>query len=289
MLLRSLAISTILAGQIVVGEASAQMILCPEAPKSNVDGIDSSAEIERLLQRLTIALDLDGYRGISHDDITELHTETPKALLAKLSSVVDRCSKASEGPETFYEALPELRDAFLEATGIAYPADADDANTSGSAIRTVALEPLNGDAAANLSIRELWRKLWFRSPEDVDKEIGRWAVIVASPSDIDSGWEKLGQHQRRWKDAYFQLHIPYHETNPHYAIVVGRRLPRDQAVRLRDYAIELGMAEDAYIWPLPIDGAEKEVAEAAVDVEIDDTGAGGQEGEDGLDLSILDK
>ncbi|MEM7042428.1 MAG: hypothetical protein AAF543_06435, partial [Pseudomonadota bacterium] len=50
------------------------------------------------------------------------------------------------------------------------------------------------------------------------------------------------------------LHEPYYESNPHHAIVVGRRLPEDQATRLRDYVVELGMADDAYLWALPYDG-----------------------------------
>ncbi len=288
MLLRSLALSTVLAGFVAagaVGNVSAQIVLCPDVSPGASGSSDVSAENERLLHRLTIALDLDGYRGISSNDITGLHTETPSALLAKLSNVVDLCVKASHDLETFYESLPELREAFLEATGIAF--DGLDEATEGTGIETVSLQSADAVTSEDLNVRDLWRKLWFRSAEAADPEIDRWAVIVASPSDVDSGWDKLGEHQRLWKDSYFQLHVPYYDANPHHAIVVGRRLPHDQALRLRDYAIELGMAEDSYVWQLPIDGVE-EVA-PTVNVEASAAGSSDEKDDDGLDLSILDK
>lgn len=288
MLLRSLGVSAVVAGHVAIGAAadvSAQIVLCPDVPPASIGSTDISAETERLLHRLTVALDLDGYRGISSDDITGLHTETPSALLAKLSNVVDRCARASLDLETFHDNLPELRQAFLEATGIAF-GDPDDVKQDTS-VKTVALQAETTTSADVLNVRDLWRKLWFRSAAVADPATDRWAVIVASPTDVDSGWDKLGDHQRRWKDTYFQLHVPYYETNPHHAIVVGRRLPRDQAVRLRDYAIELGMAEDTYIWPLPTDGVDETSsalrAENAVGEPIQ------RDVEGGLDLSILDK
>ena len=114
------------------------------------------------------------------------------------------------------------------------------------------------------------------------------AVIVASPVDADSGWDALGKHQRRWKDAYFQLHEPYYDSNPHHAIVVGRRLPQRQATKLLDYVIELGMAEDAFLWPLPeTHQATIERATAAVAAESDDLGRTREDGR--LDRSILDR
>lgn len=286
MLLRRLALATVLAGYVLsgaTGHASAQIILCPDVPPASIGSSDVSAETERLLHRLTIALDLDGYRGISSDDIRELHTETPSALLAKLSDVVDRCLKASDDLNTFYAALPGLRDAFLEATGIAF--DAADEVVGEKDVKTVSLQSNGAVTKEDLNVRDLWRKLWFRSAEVADPAVDRWAVIVASPSDIDSGWDNLGEHQRRWKDGYFQLHVPYYETNPHHAIVVGRRLPHGLALRLRDYAIELGMAEDSYVWPLPIDGA-KETATAATTDPVAKNEARARSRE-GLDLSIL--
>jgi hypothetical protein len=286
MLFRSLTLSTVLAGYVAAGAAgpvSTQIILCPDLPPASSASSDILAETERLLHRLTIALDLDGYRGISSDDITELHTETPSALLAKLSNVVDRCTKASLDLTTFHDALPELREAFLEATGISFEAIEEE----GSDIKTVALQSDDAVTEDELNVRDLWRKLWFRSVEDVDPTIDRWAVIVASPSDIDSGWDKLGEHQRRWRDSYFQLHVPYYDSNPHHAIVVGRRLPHDQALRLREYAIELGMAEDSYVWPLPIDGAEETTTPVDVDAAAGSSARRDVEG--GLDLSILDR
>ncbi|NJO37524.1 MAG: hypothetical protein HC871_07765 [Rhizobiales bacterium] len=270
MTLRSMVAALVLTtGLIVTGEARAQVLLCPQAPSPDITAADIPAEAERLLQRLTIALDLHGHRGISEQTIMAAHAETPSALLAKLTNVADRCARATGDLGSFYAALPELRKAFLEATDMSdvvdinYSVEGEQKGNEGADWAKVE----RVEQSIDLSIRELWRRLWFR-PADGKKKDDRWAVIVASPADADSGWDELGDHQRHWKDAYFQLHEPYYDRNPHHAIVVGRRLPRDQAVRLRDYAIELGMAKDAYIWELPGDDeaiarpAEPQAAEA---------------------------
>lgn len=288
MLLRSLGVAAIVAGHVAIGTAadvSAQIVLCPDTPPASIGSSDVAAETERLLHRLTVAFDLDGYRGISSRDITELHTETPSALLAKLSTVVDRCTKASLDPESFHDTLPELRETFIEAAGISF-GDPGDVKQDTS-IKTVSLHADSATISEDLNVRDLWRKLWFRSAAAADPAVDRWAVIVASPTDIDSGWDKLGDHQRRWRDTYFQLHVPYYDSNPHHAIVVGRRLPHDQAIRLRDYAIELGMAEDAYVWPLPADGIGATTSNLKGEAVVEEPDRPDVEG--GLDLSILDK
>lgn len=295
MIFRSLVASTILAGHIVAGSAEAQVLLCPEAPPASVAADDISAEAERLLKRLIVALDLHGHRGISEQDIMQAHAETPSAFLAKLTNVVNHCERASGDLERFYAALPDLRKSFLEATNLAATIDPTDDAEGGKKINVAAQESTEAERleqSINLSVRELWRKLWFRPAEGLAQSDNRWAVIVASPSDADSGWDALGEHQRRWIDAYFQLHEPYYDNNPHHAIVVGRRLPEEQADRLRDYVIELGMAEDAYLWALPGDnggaaGAEVEI-EATTEAKPDD-GDRDPSPRDELDLSVLDR
>ena len=274
MVIRSLVASAILAGQLFVGGASAQVLLCPEAPSPDITAADIPVEAERLLKRLTIALDLHGHRGIDEDEILQAHKETPSALLDKLGNVVDRCAKESGDLEAFYDALPDLRKAFLAATNVADPfaGAADAAIEPGIEEATLDLEWKEAERveeSIDLSVRELWRKLWFRPAETDGENERRWAVIVASPEDADRGWDILGEHQRRWVDAYFQLHEPYYESNPHHAIVVGRRLPEEQASRLRNYVIELGMASDAYIWALP-DESGSEMEGRAFKIESDE-------------------
>ncbi len=293
MTIRTLMACGLVAGCLMSGPASAQVLLCPDPPQLDVEASDVSAEAERLLKRLTIALDLHGHRGIEEKAIMEAHAETPSALLAKLGNVADRCSRASGDLEGFYTSLPELRKAFLEATDLEEAIDEGDRDPMIKNASNDLSEAERVERSIDLSVRELWRKLWFRPAKGGGHTGDRWAVIVASPSDADSGWDKLGEHQRRWKDAYFQLHEPYYENNPHHAIVIGRRLPRSQAERLRDYAIELGMAADSYVWPLPVDDVSSEVEEAeAVPVEavaVADDGAEEPEEQEGLDLSVLDR
>ncbi len=313
MIMRLLVASTVLAGQMAIGSASAQVLFCPEAPPADIADTDRSAEAERLLKRLTIALDLHGHRGISEGEIMQTHAETPSALLDKLTNVANDCIKASGDPEAFHAVLPELRKAFLVATDMAETIDIAVEEADQPEIKEAARDV---EQSIDLSVRELWRKLWFRSVESGVQGDERWAVIVASPSDADSGWDDLGEHQREWKDAYFQLHIPYYEANPHHAIVVGRRLPREQAEQLREYVIELGMATDSYLWPLPIDEvsepeeapasaaldvdvttdplpvdevSESEDAAAAVELDVDGTTSKPNPEEDGLDLSVLEQ
>ena len=294
MTVRSLVASVFIAGHLAAGGASAQVLLCPEAPPLDIAVADTPAEAERLLKRLTIALDLHGHRGISEQEILDAHADTPTALLGKLSNVVERCVAASSDLEGFHDALPDLRKAFLEATNVpealdaAQTVDADDEAAEARAIRTSTkdwAEAERVEESIDLSVRELWRKLWFRSADNADADANRWAVIVASPPDADQGWDELGEHQHRWVDTYFQLHEPYYESNPHHAIVVGRRLPRAQALRLRDYVIELGMADDAYIWALPEEGAG--IAERGSVLEAQSEGDD-PSGRSELDLTGLD-
>ncbi|MGI9511202.1 MAG: hypothetical protein ACR2QJ_17830 [Geminicoccaceae bacterium] len=290
MVFRSLVACTFLLGHAIASTASAQVLRCPEAPRSEIASADISAETERLLQRLTIALDLHGHRGISEARILEAHAETPSALLAKLSNVADRCMMASGNLEAFHAALPKLRKAFLGAT----ENSSDHGKENDPRIKAAGLtstEAERVELSIDLSVRELWRNLWFRSASTDDD---RWAVIVASPEDADSGWDALGRHQRQWKDAYFQLHEPYYDSNHHHAIVVGRRLPEDQATQLRDFVIELGMAEDTYLWQLPENSEAYEARTSSIDRQATEVEAeldGGEGlGEDGrLDLSILDR
>jgi hypothetical protein len=257
MIFRSLAACTILAGTMGVVEASAQVLLCPAAPPTGVEAANMPAEAERLLKRLTIALDLHGHRGISESAIIEAHVERPGELLARLAVVAERCTEMSGDVETFHAALPDLRADFLQATHLA---DASETTGNASHIKIASHDTAEAERleqSIDLSVRELWRNLWFRGAEGDMTDQARWAVIVASPEDADRGWDKLGEHQRRWKDAYFQLHEPYYDESSYHAVVVGRRLPRNQAIRLRDFVIEMGMAEDAYIWPLPLKGKEE--------------------------------
>ena len=85
MVLRSLVASTIMAGQLFASGASAQVLLCPEAPPAGIAAADIPVEAERLLKRLIIALDLHGLRGFSEGEILQAHAGTPSAFLAKLT------------------------------------------------------------------------------------------------------------------------------------------------------------------------------------------------------------
>ncbi|MGI9416499.1 MAG: hypothetical protein ACR2RA_01545 [Geminicoccaceae bacterium] len=285
MVIRSLVASTIMASYLAAGAAEAQVLLCPETPPADVATSDVPSAAERLLRRLVIALDLHGHRGISEQAIMQAHEKTPSALLAKLSNVVDRCMMASGDLDLFHAALPDLRKAFLEAADVAV----NDGHIEGNrSIKNAALDAPEAERleqSIDLSVRELWRKLWFRPADNVENPDDRWAVIVASPPDADSGWDQLGAHQRRWVDTYFQLHEPYYGSNPHHAVVVGRRLPQKQAARLLDYVIELGMAEDAFLWPLPEGGDLAGAGKTVFPVETLDADSPEK---DRIDLSGLD-
>ncbi len=92
----------------------------------------------------------------------------------------------------------------------------------------------------------------------------------------------MGEYQKTWEDVYFQLHQPYYDNSSYHAIVVGTKLPREEAERLVDYVKELGMAEDSYIWPVPIDQTLNVVSSNDT---REDVRAG--RAREGLDLSVL--
>ncbi len=287
MIFRSLFAVVAATGLMIAGSASAQVLFCPKPVELSADQDENRAKAEKLLERLLIALDLFGHDGIDQEAIVSAHTETPGALLAKLGNVADRCSLATmSDSREFYEYLPALRRTFLEATLIKQTAAEEDGKSDGTDGDVV--KAAHVERSIDLSLRDLWRKLWFRPDPSKDEQEHRWAVIVASPDDDDDGWSLLREHQTAWKDVYFQLHQPYYDDNRHHAIVVGKKLPREEAERLRDYVKELGMADDSYVWPVPDEDPVNVASSPAPDVEetVKEVQAAEKKRE-GLDLSIL--
>lgn len=290
MVFRSLFAGLLAAAVMIAGNASAQVLLCPAPSELSANKGETRAEAEKMLERLLIAFDLYGHEGIDEAAIVRAHADTPGALLTKLGNVADRCALvATDDLKKFYEQVPELRRLFLEATLIDDTTEQKGKDQGGVGVdlkRPSALvdlaEALQLERSADLSVRALWRKLWFRSPSSVEDHENRWAVIVASPADADVGWALLGEHQKTWKDVYFQLHQPYYEDSSYHAIVVGKKLPREEAERLLDYVKEMGMLDDSYIWPVPVDKAVNVVSPKITREEIQ---AGGVRKR--LDLSIL--
>ena len=256
MVFRSLVTVTLAVGVMIAGSASAQVLYCPDPAELKTSDDANRAEAKKLLERLLTALDLHGRDGVDQDVFLKAHEDTPGALLAKLSNVADRCSlTAMNNAASFHEHLPDLRRTFLEAVLKGGPSSAG----SGEG-EDVDVEDL--EKTINLSLRDLWRKLWFRPqiPED-DQQDHRWAVIVASPDSVSKGWDKLDEHQTAWGDTYFELHQPYYDDSGFHAIVVGKKLPRSEAERLLAYVKELGMADDSFLWPVPVEDAAKVASE----------------------------
>lgn len=292
MIFRSLFSGILAAGVLISGHVSAQVLLCPAPPELSASDAETQAETAEMLERLLIAFDLYGHEGIDIDGIISAHAEMPEALLTKLGNVADRCALADTGDlNAFYEKLPDLRRIFLEAALIGSIADEKghhqsgaNADLRGNPAFVDLIEAVQSEPFIDLSVRALWRNLWFRSPDiDTDHD-DRWAVIVASPADDNDGWKMLGEFQKAWEDVYFQLHQPYYDDSSYHAIVVGKKLPREDAERLLAYVKELGMADDSYLWPVPID----ETVDAVISTNTaEDIRTGGKQV--GLDLSILNK
>jgi len=250
MIFRSLFPGILAANMLVVGHANAQVLLCPSASELEPSQTEAHAEAKVLLERLLIALDLRNNEGTDTEAILRAHAETPGALLAKLGNVADRCNRAyGNDLEVFFEAVPGLRQAFLEAVLMDDTSSGDGHDAALAELRAAQ----EVEHSTDLSVRSLWRKLWFRTPSTMKGVDDRWAVIVASPADADDGWDKLGEFQEAWEDVYFQLHQPYYDDSSYHAIVVGKKLPHEEAQRLLEYVKELGMADDSYAWPVPVD------------------------------------
>lgn len=281
MVFRSLVTVTLAVGVMIAGNASAQVLYCPDPAELSTSDEENRAEAEMLLERLLTALDLHGREGIDQDALLSAHEDTPGALLAKLSNVADQCSlTAMNNAATLNEHLPDLRRSFLESV-----LNRDLSSTQGGADTGKGVDVESLEKSINLSLRDLWRKLWFRLPPSQDLPDERWAVIVASPTDASEGWVKLREHQANWDDVHFELHQPYYDDSNYHAIVVGKKLRRSEAERLLDYVKELGMADDSFIWPVP---ANDVVNVSSMEPKQNVVEAAETRGERGvLDLSIL--
>lgn len=280
---RSLFSVVVTAGALIAGSASAQVLYCPEPAELSTNNDENRVKAGTLLGRLLTAFDLHGQSGIDQAKILGAHQATPGALLAKLSNIADRCSLTLMRDITaFHEELPDLRRAMLDAVLVndVEAAQQDDVETTETAVDAEDLEK-----SINLSLRDLWRKLWFRQPSADDQQDHRWAVIVASPEGVSDGWASLRKHQASWDDVYFELHQPYYDDSDYHAIVVGKKLPISEAERLLLYVRELGMADDAYLWPVPVDDAVNVASTAILEKRIEITETKGERRL--LDLSVL--
>ena len=161
MKLRSLFAAAVTACLISAGSASSQVLYCPEPVELSTNNQENRIRAEGLLARLLTAMDLQGQAGIDQEAILREHGRTPGALLAKLSNVADRCSlKAMHNRQSFHEELPELRRDLLKAILVedAAASAGDDADVE------------DMEQSVNLSLRDLWRKLWFRPPPGDDQQ-----------------------------------------------------------------------------------------------------------------------
>jgi hypothetical protein len=254
MLLRSFVLVLALAGTMGTERASAQAIACPGLAGDET-GLSADALIDRFLSVLAL-------RG--HEPVAALAKEAAKeddraALIESLAALDQDCQRqAGGGLDALDQLRPPLRRQFLEI--LAAPADAGVVPASAPRAEEPAAKAvpvLLGEV--DLSVKELWRSLWFRPATEVPSGDKRFAVIVASPEDEAEAWSAYADHQERWTEVHFELYRPY-QGNDHHALVVGRRLTRDEAARLAAYVKDMGMADDSYLWELPEAGPKLDLS-----------------------------
>ena len=230
--------------------AVAQLVECPGLLSlSKATPQRTSAAAEDLLGSFVGVLDLRSRRAFDEAELVSRYADNPNGLLIKLQDLDAQCLALSQDDRfSVDERQLIMRRRFLEA--VLTTSDGSDSDVQ---------QAINGiEDEIRLSVKELSRELWFQEAEELLDDTNRWAVIVASPT-AATAWEELRAHQERWPQIHFQLHVPYHDGSPHYAIVVGRRLSKTTAARLVEIVQQAGMAPDSYRWPLPTGKPEQDL------------------------------
>ncbi len=226
--------------------AAAQVVECPgllsvpaAAPKR------TTAIAKDLLGKFISILDLRGLNIFNETELVSRYARDPDALLIKLQDLDLQCLALSQDDQVSVDERQQvMRRLFLETVLTA--SDGSDADLQ------QAIKDIEGEIELS---RKLSRELWFQKAEEFD-DTNRWAVIVASMAAV-TAWKELKAHQERWPQIHFELHVPYLESNPYYAIVVGWRLSRTNATKLVELVRGMGMASDSYLWALPLDTPEE--------------------------------
>ena len=250
MLLRAFIPAALLILSVCSQGAVAQVVECPgllSAPETASQR--TSATAKDLFGSFVGVLDLRGRRAFNEAELVSRYTHNPGEPLIKLQDLDIQCLALSQDDRfSVDERRQIMRHRFLET--VLATSDGSDADVQ------QAVKGIEGEI--RLSVRDLARELWFQEAEEPLDDTNRWSVIVASPTAV-TAWEELKAHQERWPQIHFQLHVPYHDSNPHYAIVVGRRLSKTNATKLVEIVQQAGMASDSYPWPLPGDKPEQDL------------------------------
>jgi hypothetical protein len=252
--------------------ASAQVIECPGAlPVTDIKPDRTGATAERLLGRFVSALGLRGIPPVDEAAIMAAYREQPDQLLVKLQYLALQCTMlVLDGSLALPERQSVVRRVFLdyvlapprpeERDLAAYLNKAASGGTGEGASAEATSAALSVENARQRSEREQWHQRWYRPPSDSVDDSNRWSVIVASPDGENQGWEYLREHQTRWPQVHFELHAPYDFDSRNYAIIAGRRLPEASARELAEEVKRMGMASDAFAWPLPVNGDVDQLA-----------------------------
>ena len=230
--------------------AVAEVVECPgllPTPEATPQHTDVAAKA--LLGSFVGALDLRGRRAFDEAELASRYAHNPGELLSKLQDLDLECLELLRNDQlSVDERRQTMRRRFLEV--VLTTSDGSDAEAQ------QAIQDIEGEIS--LSVKKLSRELWFQETKEPLDDTNRWAVIVASPT-AARAWEELREHQERWPQMHFQLHVPYDEGNPYYAIVVGRRLSKTNAEKLVAIVQQAGLASDSYKWPLPVDKSKEDL------------------------------
>lgn len=248
-LLRPLAAATLCISCLYSEWATAQIVECPGSLSEMAGApLRNDAKTLDLLQRFVGALDLQHLSSVSATGIMSRHAHHPDELMARLWKLDDECvALAQEGWQLAAEQRQQImRRRFLQTV----------LTSSGEPSTDIERTIRDVEGKIQRSIVEQSRRRWFRDPKSPKADANRWAVIVASPT-AATAWDALKRHQERWPEMHFELHVPYDKSNPHYAIVAGRRLSEDEAATLVDQVLRTGLASDSYKFPLPMSAITK--------------------------------
>jgi hypothetical protein len=103
------------------------------------------------------------------------------------------------------------------------------------------------DAAAPSAVEQFLQGFLGRRPNQV------WFVISGSHLTRDAARKQAGAINTSGKDLKAEVYAPFGDTD-YYAVVIGAGLSKEEALTVRQKAIQKGLPKDTYLWALPEDG-----------------------------------
>jgi hypothetical protein len=177
-------------------------------------------------------------------------------VLFYLGGLIAFLHKEETHPTKLFElgiAAPALITALLNAGNVAIPRHDASAAAPVHALSILAApvyaqsaeEPMKSfSLPVESAAKQVLRGLTGSTPD------ATWFVITGSYRKVENAQKHATKINQMSGPFKADVYLPY-GGNPYYAVVIGANLNLDDARRLRQEAIEAGLAKDTYLWTFP--------------------------------------